>query len=755
MPSRKGGVLDPARPKVLLALFGGLAILGAAPSAAGAPAGIVPPHRLDSGEVAYPAGAHGDASVTLAVVVDPNGQVSEVAIREGASPFAEAAAARVRAWHFAPATKDAEPIAAKITVVLTFHEPRLLPSLLPPPAPPPTERSVRPRQPPPGSDAAAVPPQVVAVKGEREEPSTIHIPRTDTRFVAGAFGDPLKVVEVLPGMVPWRSGLPYYYVRGAPPENVGYFIDGISVPLLFHVGPGPSTIAPALVDSVDIFPGAYPARYGRYAGAVITAETTDPQAPQDGRPHGEFSARVYDANAYAITPYDNGQGTVSVSGRYGYTGLITSLIIPTYSLGYWDYQIRGSHKVHGNDTLTFFAFGAHDELHDHGAPIFRIEYHRFDLRYDHPLEGGNLRIAATAKWDDSLTALQTDAGASAAQRDAGGRLRLELDEKMTREIRVRAGVDVSVTDFLADSYPSIDGFAPVSGPHTDVEGGVYGDVVWRPSRTLEVVPGVRFDGYRIRGATRWAPQPRLATRLKMTRDITWLSALGVAHQEPTEEILVPSKIPSPIDQAPQTIYQVSEGVEAKLPAGMRARVTGFYSHLMATGILGTSLSAEGESGGGELFVQRDFSARLGGFLSYTLSRTVQSSAGVTTRVAWDRTHVASLVLGYDLGNDWRVGARLFVESGRPYPEVCVANCNASNPFFVSPPGNLPIFWRVDWRLEKRWGFHDGKWLAATLECFNTFDKPEPSGDAYVAGRGLVVLNQSAIILPSIGIEGGL
>jgi hypothetical protein len=114
------------------------------------------------------------------------------------------------------------------------------------------------RSPRPAPAPAVAPPIDVSVKGEREEPSTIHIPRSETQFVAGAFGDPFKIVEALPGMAPWLSGLPYYYVRGSPPESVGYFVDGIRIPLLFHVGPGPSTIAPALVDSVDLFPGAYP-----------------------------------------------------------------------------------------------------------------------------------------------------------------------------------------------------------------------------------------------------------------------------------------------------------------------------------------------------------------------------------------------------------------------------------------------------------------------------------------------------------------
>ena len=39
------------------------------------------------------------------------------------------------------------------------------------------------------------------------------------RDVPGAFGDPFRVVDTLPGVVPVLSGLPYVYVRGAPPAG--------------------------------------------------------------------------------------------------------------------------------------------------------------------------------------------------------------------------------------------------------------------------------------------------------------------------------------------------------------------------------------------------------------------------------------------------------------------------------------------------------------------------------------------------------
>ena len=730
------------------ALVVALTMTGAlCPGSARAAATIVPPRRVEAAEIPYPAQGRGDATVVLVLLIDASGTVKDVTVREGDPPFADAAAAGVRAWRFQPATRDDEPIPARIVAKVTFHAPVFVPSVEPPAVVPPP---VEPRAAPP-------PPVEVTVQGEREEPGTIHIPRSESQFVAGAFGDPFKVVEALPGMAPWLSGLPYYYVRGAPPESVGYFVDGIRVPLLFHVGPGPSTIAPPLVETVDLFPGAYPARYGRYAGAVIAGETTPPETD---RTRGEFSARVYDANAFVETPYDDHQGSIVLAARYAYTQPLLSLIVPNYSLGYWDYQFRISHRLGDADAVSLFAFGAYDELHYYGQPTFRVEYHRVDLRYDHRTAKGHVRVAFTYNYNDTLTALETDngTGANAALKGPGWRLRAESEERVSDTALVRAGADIGATAWRVDQYPPIDGFAGVQGPHTDIEGGAYGDVVWRPSRPIEIVPGFRFDGYRTRGESAWAPQPRLAARVRVLPNVVWLSAFGTAHQEPTEEVFVPAKLPNPIDQSSQTNYQFSEAAEVRLPSSIRFRVTGFYNRLLAQHILGTDATDVGTTGGLEVFLRRDFTERLGGFLSYTLSRTVGTADGVTERVSWDRTHVASLVVGYDLGNRWRVGARVFVESGRPYEPVCVQNCGGApgvKPVMEALSGNLPVFWRLDARLEKRWLFSGGRWLGGTLECFNVFDRAEPIGDDYVSGQGVKIDYQSAIILPSIGIEGGL
>ena len=137
--------------------------------------------------------------------------------------------------------------------------------------------------------AAAVPEPIdVVVAGDRPMPpagsgAEHSFKRRDIERMPGAFGDALRAVEVLPGITPFVSGLPHFVVRGAMPSATGYFIDGIRVPLLYHLGVGPSVISASLVQSVDFFPGPYPAQYGRQVGCSLIGVV--------GR-NGGYTARV-------------------------------------------------------------------------------------------------------------------------------------------------------------------------------------------------------------------------------------------------------------------------------------------------------------------------------------------------------------------------------------------------------------------------------------------------------------------------------
>ena len=225
----------------------------AAPSEPARPVMVLP--KLESAsEVAYPAGAEGDAEVVLVLVVGRDGRVRSASVERGDEPFASAATAAATSFVFAPGTRDGEPVVAKMRFAVVFTAPR-------PIEPPADDVYEEPEAPeaaapkaPPGPEAIEV-----TVLGQKTPPSAKTMSRAEVRQLPGAFGDPFRAIEVMPGVTPIVSGLPYFYVRGAPPGNVGYYLDGVRVPYLFHVAAGPSVIHPGLVDRVDLYSGGYPA----------------------------------------------------------------------------------------------------------------------------------------------------------------------------------------------------------------------------------------------------------------------------------------------------------------------------------------------------------------------------------------------------------------------------------------------------------------------------------------------------------------
>jgi hypothetical protein len=92
--------------------------------------------------------------------------------------------------------------------------------------------------------AAAADPVEVVVQGSRPSRSATVVRAEDVRTVPGAFGDPGRVVESMPGISPIQSLIPFYFVRGATPSNTGYWIDGIRVPFVSHTPPGGSSMPP-------------------------------------------------------------------------------------------------------------------------------------------------------------------------------------------------------------------------------------------------------------------------------------------------------------------------------------------------------------------------------------------------------------------------------------------------------------------------------------------------------------------------------
>ncbi|WP_394824545.1 TonB-dependent receptor domain-containing protein [Pendulispora albinea] len=748
-----------------------------------APPALVPPKVANAETVPYPPWAQGDSVVVLELLIAVSGAVQEAKVINGDEPFATAAQKAAVGWTFTPARRGDVTVAARVRMRIEFHPPVVVPpepaaTGAPPPGPVPAGKS------PPGASGASgatatSPPapqpevQDVQVRGTRPEAGKISVGGGEVRQVPGAFGDAFRMMEALPGVTPVVSGLPFFFVRGAPPGNTGYFLDGVRVPLLYHLAAGPSVIHPALIDRVDFFPGGYPAQYGRFAGGVLAGYTRPPATTF----HGDWNLRLLDAGALLESPFASGRGTALVGGRYGYPGLILPLFAPDTRLSYWDYQARASWKLDERNAISAFVFGSYDYLAEvkkdergerKTKQLFATMFHRLDLRFDHRFDGGgNLRVAGTLGVDKS----GGDTGDATSQM-AG--LRAELERRLSPVIRMRMGADAFFEHFdlfdergvqnLTGDTPSI-----LYSPRDDLTFGAYADATWHLGPRVEVVTGLRADLFTShqldrpgvlssaerqqlqanRNARELGVDPRLAVRLGMTPKFTLVSTFGVSHQPPSLVIPVPGAGLAKLGDGLQTSVQTSQGFELLLPGDFTATANVFLHNFIgltdatATCLRGNEFNLDdlddssgrsciarrvrGRAYGLELLIKRSLTKRLTGWLSYTLSRTTRDTTpGVARRFRallpeepstilgeFDRTHVLNLIGAYDLGSGWRVGGRFFFYSGRPYSKQAQG--------FLIPPYNserLPPYFRIDFRLEKAWTIGKTGRISFVLEGLN-------------------------------------
>ncbi len=790
---------------------------------------ITPPRPTAPFAARYPSGAEGSAEVVIELVVNHAGAITESRVVEGAPPFAALALAAVRATPFEPALRDGAPVPSRIRVKVSFAAPRVLPELPPDPYPsaPPRAPTQLPTLPPNPYDGMPAAPRVaeVEVSGVRRVAGKAVLGRAEIRAMPGAFGDGFRAIEALPGVVPVASGLPFFFVRGAPPGATGYFIDGVRLPVLFHLGAGPSVVHPALVERIEFYPGSAPVEFGRASGGIVAGFTKPPAT----RPRGEANVRLLDAGALVEAPLPRGLGAALVAGRYGYPGLLLPLFAPNTRLSYWDYQARVSLRLGAKDTLTLFLLGSYDYLGRRTFPsgnknvvtdpigvgetdasgyqtrtIFETEFHRVELRHDHELPQGKLRSALLVGVDGSALGLRDRVGS-----DLFG-WRFEWEKKISPEVMLRGGADTLYQRYEVhgerDMAPNPE-FEKLFPARDELTLGARADVNWTPRGGPRLTAGVRVDryaAYRISGwnraadaepdplpGTQLSVEPRFASRVSVMPRVVFVSTAGLAAQAPRFVVPLPGLTVGRLREGLERSVQTSHGLEWALPYALALTSTFFTSRTIGLADAfaacpgarnaftdGNACTARstGSAFGLELHLKRAMTERLTGFLSYTLSRStravpvavfgpvgipvgasVRDDGRVVIASDYDRTHVLNVAGAYELGRGYRAGARLVLYSGRPYTPT-----TAAGELLASPNSSrLPVFSRLDVRLEKRWSLGAERSVSLILEGMNVTLRKEATGvscgrtagaDDDDLGDGCVAEEVGPIAVPSLGVE---
>ncbi|MBI5547163.1 MAG: TonB family protein [Deltaproteobacteria bacterium] len=573
---------------------------------------------------------------------------------------------------------------------------------------------------------------IVRAERPRTEVTRVSLQSQELREVPGTMGDPFRVVMLMPGVASMLSGVAYPVVRGAAPSSTGYYLDGVRVPLLFHLFLGPAVVHPDFVDGLDFYPGAPPPQYGRLLGGVIDGRT---RRPHDDRLHFTAYADLINTGAFVEVPIEATGTSVTVAGRYSYTPWLVALTANAltegqadYVLDFWDYQGRVEQKLLGG-RLRLFAFGSGDDVGtesddpDVSTTMQSVLFHRIDLRYQRGLLGGELELGGTWGLDelssharsmgDARTDFEIHEDSWAARlkwtRALGQGFELQLGGDLDhRATQITVGIDgqISTQRQVAIAQPlGVGTFA-----------GTWSSLVWR-GHGWTVVPGARFDSFwLVPGVKHFSADPRLAVRKDLSDALTLKAAAGLYHQAPTTLIQMPVVDMAGLAFGLQEAAQIDVGLEWKIFQGLELSVDAYLNPLLRTVEINPfdpramssasptpfsstrvpradeifsaeELESKGWAWGLEVMLRHRLGGNWFGWLSYSLQRSTRwvsytrydangASLGEDSGYlpyAYDQTLILNAVLFYQLPRGWTAGAVFHFNTGRPESGVMTSS----------------------------------------------------------------------------------
>ena len=618
------------------------------------------------------------------------------------------------------------------------------------------------------------------------------IDKEELTRIPGTRGDALRAVELLPGVARPPFGIGLLIVRGSAPQDSESFIDGITVPLIYHFGGLTSIYNSYMLEKIDFYPGNFSVRYGRRTGGILEVTTRDPARD---RVHGVAEISVIDTFFTIEAPITD---KISISGglRRSLLDLILPSVLPD-DVGirqapvYIDYQFKMNFLPSKRDRVRISAYGSSDRL----ALILD------EASGDDPAIRGNTELSTSfynnqIDWtrrvgDRVEQELAFNVGPTKINFGLGDEFRLEgtfiqtygrgeWRYQITDKVRLIAGLDVYTAPIdlvYAGPQPGAGEGAGTQSGSLASQDQVFADVdttIFRPGVYLEsnmqlgkltqLILGLRMDYFSAIDA--FSVDPRLTTIFTVAEDMRVKVGVGIFSQPP-EFQESDASIGNP-NLDPIKAVHLGLGWEYDAFPGVRFGVEGFYKYLWDR----TIATPRGEApfyltGGIGRIYGAEFSINLRpatgrqyfGYLSYTLSRSERKDG---PNEPWrlfdfDQTHILTAAFVYNFPRNWEIGGTFRLVSGNPGTPVIGSIYDALNDVYIPIDGRVntlrdPLFHSLSVRVQKKWVFKGWK-LALFLDIQNAYNQQNQEGIIYNYDFSQQTPLLGLPIIPSLGVRG--
>ncbi|MEK6476960.1 TonB-dependent receptor [Catalinimonas sp. 4WD22] len=539
--------------------------------------------------------------------------------------------------------------------------------------------------------------------------------------------DPVKVVQMLPGVQTAGDGNTGFYVRGGQVDQNLILLDKATIYNASHLFGFFSVFNGNTIGELSLDKGGIPAYYGGRLSSVLNIET---QAGNKKEWKGKGNLGLIAANIKIEGPVVKGKSSLMIAGRRTYYDIFqksvlenTSLLKSSLDYYFYDLNLKWDYLFSDKDKITLSAYTGNDHF----------QYANFEA-FQNEISWGNQ--AATLQWQHSFspqwlsetTLFGSQYEMSLGAKVSGYRIQIssDVEEKGVHQefIYSPANNQTLTTGVRFTRYRFVPGAMQAS---TEEQALDFGEVVplharegavflhfesalseklsaglgVRASLFQQIGPFQRFENdengrhldtlfyqQNERIAQHSAIEPRLSLVYKLSQ-VTALKAtfdhnVQYIHMAPMSSVSLPTDVwvPSSSIIKPQTANQFSLGYNRWLKdLELNTSLTAYYKLMenqleYQNGVLlgkgqyqnfdDKFYFGQGDSYGLEWMIKKE-KGSIHGWLSYTLSRTTRTfqdiNQGLSFPAKYDRLNNLSLLINYRKHTKWHFSGVFTLASG--------------------------------------------------------------------------------------------
>jgi hypothetical protein len=572
--------------------------------------------------------------------------------------------------------------------------------------------------------------------------------------------DPLRAVQVLPGVATGDDLRSEFTVRGSDFRHLSVTMDGLASPYLLHTVRGVEDRGPTgsvaminsdVLEDVTLQNGGYQQRFAGHTGAEVDFRTRE-----GSRERTIFRASVSGTSASGVAEGPIGaahRGSWLVSARQSYIDhLVRHLTSHSVSFGFSDVQSRLGYDLSSSQHVDVTAVAGHSEfVNDPSEPqeidtvydatnasvvgvvAWRLTKPRFVVTQrliaaENHFRNENHEGLELDHGQDRQLAWRADATVAAAttvQIDAGGEFERRDDSRVRRRLAANRVTLVQLDDYRA----------------TADNPAAYAAVKWTALPSLTLAPGIRIESWTLTGQQ--AATPWMQAEWRITAPLKIRGSAGRYQQfSDFDKVLGAS---GGDDLQPEQAAQYDLGVEDRLSPTLRVSATVYdrqeYDMLRRPGSETRVVNGRGIRGlasakyenrldgfarGVEVMLQRTVPGPgVSGWLSYAYGRNRYHDV-VSGETFWgdnDQRHTLNAYGMYRHSDRLSFVAKLRVGSNFPIPGY-YAKVPDTGSFVLTDVRNterLPLYARLDLRANRAFNWSRSR-LTLFAEVINVFDR---------------------------------